>query len=113
MQLRRDRSVEDGFEIALDRGQRGAEVMGNIGNEIPLVFFHVLELRGHVVQSVTEIADLVMPVDGLDLVVEMPGRVFPGRKGDVPERDIYIEGKNDQDDHGKQENDECCQIYNI
>ena len=98
MQLLRDRSVKDRFEVALDRGQRRTEIMGDIGNEITLVFFHILKFGGHIVQGVSEVADFVMMVESLDLIIQMSGCIFPCGKGDLPERDVDIDRKDEQDD---------------
>lgn len=42
IKFRRDRSVLDRLEVSFDRGQRGAEVMGDVRDEGVLVFLHFI-----------------------------------------------------------------------
>ena len=59
LEFGRNGSVQDGFGVTFDRGQRGAEVMGNISDKFPLIAAGHIQLVGHIIQSQGQIAQLV------------------------------------------------------
>lgn len=77
MKFRSNSAVDDGLQITLNGGQRRTEIMGNIGNEIPLVFFHFVDLIRHIVQCCRQISHLIVGRH-IDLIGKISRSIFIG-----------------------------------
>ncbi len=64
--------------IALDEGQRGAQVMGDIRQQVALHLSRVLDFLGHVVELLRQVAQFVPAVglhlNGIVALCHLPGR---------------------------------------
>ena len=70
--VRADRAVGHGLRVAADRGERGAQVVGDAEDERALHALRVLELRGHRVQRASQVRELVL---GMTAEVDAGGEV--------------------------------------
>ena len=86
--------------------------MGHIGNELVLIFLHLVQLHGHVVQGVGQIAHLVLGVE-LYTVGQVSCRVLRGRPGNFFQREIHGLGEEEQEDQRDGKDNSRCNVYNI
>ena len=110
--LRRNGAVQNGLQIPFDGGQGGAEVVGDVGDEVLLVFLHLVQLVGHVIQGVGQITHLIVGVHG-DAVVQVPGRVLVGAHRDLAQRQINGFGEHQQNDGGQHEDQKRGDVENV
>ena len=71
--------------IALDEGQRGAQVVGDICQQVPLHLGCALDLPRHVVEVLGQVAQLVA-AGRLDMDRVVPVCHLTGRTGELPQR---------------------------
>src|SRR5699024_9170099 len=90
--------IPHGLGIAFDGGQRRAQVVADVGQNIFLQLSAALDFGGHVVEILRQLADLV-PVYDLDLYVVVAGGDLPG-----PYRKLFHRaGEPAAEQHGKQQ----------
>ena len=94
--------------VALDEGQRGAQVVGDIGQQVALHLHCVLHLLGHVVKVPGKVAQLVVAA-----VVHLHGvvaqRHLPCGAGKLAQRLCEPLAEQPRRRHGKAENQRRCQ----
>ena len=78
------RDVPHRLGVALDEGQRGAQVVGDIGQQVPLHLGGMLDFLRHVVEVLCQIAQFVVPL-GVHLHVVIALGHLPGRAGKFPQ----------------------------
>ena len=105
LHFRRDGPVCHGLHIALDGGERGAEIVGYICHELFLVVLHVPQLRGHIVQGGGQIPHLVLG-GHRDLVLQVAGGVLGGSLRDPAQRPVHEKLEGQQHDKGQKINDD-------
>ena len=107
--LSRYGAVQNGFQIALDGSQGRAEIMGYIGYGILLVFLHLIQLVGHIIQGVGEITHLIVGLD-IDSVIQVTGRVFIGAHCNLAKGQIHGLREYQKDNKGQAEQDSGCDV---
>lgn len=110
--LRRNGAVQNGLQISFDGGQRGAEVVGDVGDEVLLVFLHLVQLVGHVIQGIGQITHLIVGVHG-DAVVQVPGCILVGAHRDLAQGQINGFGEHQQNDGGQHEDQKRGDVKDI
>ena len=90
--------------IAFDKGQRGAQVVGDVGQQIALHLYRVLHLLGHVVKVPGKVTQLVVAA-----VVHLHGvvaqRHLPRRAGKLAQRLCEPLAEQPRRRHGKAEDE--------
>ena len=70
--------VAHGLGVALDEGERGAQVVGDIGQQVPLHLRGPLDFLRHVVEILGQVAKLIVParfhMDGIIALGHLPRR---------------------------------------
>ena len=112
MHFRRDRAIDHGLQISPDRGQRGAEIVGHIGDEFLLVVLRAGNLAGHVVQADSQITDLIVALH-LELIVHIARGILLRGIGDFPQGDIDHLREENQDDQRQQQQDHQRDIRDV
>ena len=94
--------------VALDKGQRGAQVVGDVSQQIALHLHRVLHLLGHVVKIPGKVAKLIVAA-----VVHLHGvvaqRHLPRRAGKLAQRLCEPLAEQPRCRHGKAEDERCRQ----
>ena len=83
--------------------------MGYIGNEILLVFLHLIQLIGHVIQGVGEVTHLVVGLD-INPVIQISGRIFIGTHCNLAKGQVHGLGKYQKNNKGQAEQDSGCDV---
>ena len=105
LHLRRDGAVEDGLQIPLDGGERRAEIVGDVGDELALVLAGLCQAGGHVVQGFREDAELVVTAH-VRLIAQVAAGVLVHRGGHLLHGLGDVEQKDqEEDDAGQHEGD--------
>ena len=112
MQLRWNGSIQHGFQIPLDGGQRRSEVMRDIGNKFFLGILRSGNFACHIIQGSSEIADLIFTFY-LKFVVHVSGSILLCCFRDFTQGKINHFRKENQDDQGEQEQNHQHQIRDI
>ena len=109
--LRRNRSVQHGLQIAVDGGQRGAEIVGDVGDEFFLVVLAAGDFIRHVGKGGGQIPHFIFTVY-LNLVMHVSGGVLLRGLRDFPEGQIDHFREENQDDQGEQKQDDENDVGN-
>ena len=72
-----NRPVQHGLDVSFDGGQRGTEIMGNVGDQLSLVFVVILQGFGHEIHGIRDETQLVLPIH-TDESGEIAEGVFAG-----------------------------------
>ena len=83
--------------------------MGYIGDEIFLVFLHFIQLIGHVIQGIGEIAHLIVGLN-VNPVIQVSGRIFIGAHCNLAQGQVHGLGKHQKDNEGQAEQDCGCDV---
>ena len=86
--------------------------MGNICYKFLLVVLRTGNLLCHIIQAGGKIADFVLTVH-LKFIVHIAGSILLSGIGDFTQRLVNHFRKKDKNNHGKQEEDNQCNIRNI
>ena len=97
MHIRRYGPVQHSRQIALDGSKRRAEIMGNIGYELLLIFFGSCYLTCHIFKRTRQISHFIPAVALIGAVGHIALCVFLCRYGDILQRCIYKDGKTKKD----------------
>ena len=72
LKFRRNGTVQNGFCVPFNRGQRGTEVVGNIGNKFPLITAGHIQFVRHIIQSQGQIAQFIFFIQRY-VIFQIPG----------------------------------------
>ena len=112
MHFRRNGAVQDSFQKPLDGSEGGAEVVGDVGDEAPLIILGALQPFRHAVHRVGQISHLV--VGGhRDPVGEVALRKAPRTLVDRPEGAVDREPESQQEREGEQEHDQERNVNDV
>ena len=89
------------LQVASNRGQRCAQLVGSVGDEPSLGGKGALEPGHHTVEGIDQAADLIPRVHGIEPGIESSGKADPaGRLGDAANRTQGHAGQEPGHDHG-------------
>ena len=110
--LGRDRAVQHGLQESTDGSQRGAEVMGDVRDELLLVVLEARHGLGHVAKGRREVAKFVLSFHS-QFVVHVARSVLLGRRDDLAKRAVDDLRKEDQDDQGQEQDHDEHQVGDV
>ena len=90
-------SVQHGFQISPDGGQRRSEIVGYIGYKFFLVILGACNFTGHIIQTGGQVADFIIAFH-LEFIMHVAGSILLCGICDFPQGNIHDLCKKNQND---------------
>ena len=82
LHFRRDRSVDNGFQIPFDGGEGRTKIVGDVGNKFVLIFPQFVQLIRHIIQGSGKIAHFIIGMYR-DVVAQITAGIFACPDGNL------------------------------